>query len=159
MNRKVSLTLALSLLAVGTLHAQGNIENDGQDYVGRILIISDSSPSSVTYCGITYFEYNCVIINPGRGPTMVTTVAIDPCVGASAGDRYDIENQTECDGRLQITLSKRPPRARLTGAGFRGFQDVNSLLPEPSLLAVQLASTYRPLALYTTLLLLRMICS
>ena len=102
----VVAALALTLLGAGVAVADtaANIENDGQDYVERFVVITDPRHRSATACGITYNEYKCVIINPGGGPAIVTTIGMDVRISVSAGDRFTITSQIACDGRLDLTL-------------------------------------------------------
>ena len=102
----VVAALALTLLGAGVAVADtdANIENDDQDYVGRIVVITDPRPSSTSHCGVSYDEYKCVIINPGGGPAIVTTIGMDVRISVSAGDRFTITSQIACDGRLDLTL-------------------------------------------------------
>ena len=94
--------------AVALLATQGNIENDGQDYVGRIVAITDPRLIGVEYCGDTLSEYKAVIINPGGGPPIHTTIAIDAAVDVNAGDRFDISGGTACgDGRISTDLTPK----------------------------------------------------
>ena len=93
----------------------GNIPNDGQNYVGRIIILTDPTPRSGLHCGESFSEYNAVIINPGGDPVIVTQVGIDPSFtfprltpsGQSVnipGTRFGIISQEECGGRLNLSL-------------------------------------------------------
>jgi len=86
---------------------QGNIAFDDQDYAGRIVVITDPTPSAVVVCGDSLNQYKTVIINPGGGPATITTVAIDDTLRANPGDRFDINAQTPCDGRLDLSLTRR----------------------------------------------------
>ena len=40
----------------------GNIENDGQNYVGRIVVITDPRASQKDWCGDPLNEYTCHVI-------------------------------------------------------------------------------------------------
>ncbi len=109
---KTSVTLvvaALTLTLVGAgvgvaLAATGNIENDGQDYVGRIVVITDPRATSSGHCGTPYDDYKCVIINSTGGPAVVTVCGVDPSLTVNAGDRFIITSATQCNGRLDLTL-------------------------------------------------------
>jgi len=105
----VVAALALTLLGAGVAVADtpiigGSIEDDGQDYVGRIIVITDPRPSSATFCGDIFHIWKAVIINPGGGPALVTTVGISPSHDTRAGDRFDIVTQSECDESLELIL-------------------------------------------------------
>ena len=104
----VVAALALTLLGAGVAVADtaANVENDGQDYVGRIVVITDPRPSPATHCGFAWDEYKCVIINPGGGPAIVTTIGIDVFLlgTLSAGDRFTVISQSACNGRLDLTF-------------------------------------------------------
>jgi len=86
---------------------QGNIENDSQDYTGRIIVITDPRPSPVNFCGDALNEAKTVIINPGGGPALVTTIAFSTLLDIHAGDRFDVNSQAECDGRLDLWLTRK----------------------------------------------------
>ena len=109
----MSICSVLLLLAFSTGPADaqtnipGSVENDGQDYVGRIIVITDVRGVPSTHCGEAYFDYGAVIINPGGGPAIKTTVGIDPAQGTATGDRFDITSQTLCNGTLVLTLLKK----------------------------------------------------
>ena len=81
----------------------GNILDDGRDYVGRTIIITDPHPHSVSYCGTSYDEYKCVII--GGGPAIVTDCGVDQRLLVRSGDHYNITAQEKCDGRLDLTIT------------------------------------------------------
>ena len=102
----VVAALALTLLGAGVAVADtaANVENDGQDYVGRIVVITDPRPRSASHCGSSWDDYKCVIINPGGGPAIVTTIGMDQRISVSAGDRFTITSQIACNGRLDLTL-------------------------------------------------------
>ena len=82
-----------------------SVENDHQDYVGRMVVVTDSRATFTVHCGEHFLEYKVVIINPGGGPALVTTLGIDPNHVAAAGDRFDITGQTACNGSLNLTLT------------------------------------------------------
>jgi len=110
----VGVTLALAAWVSGPVDAQvssgqGNIHNDGGQYVGRIVIIIDSTPTNVIFCGDALSKRSCVIIDPGAGgePPIKTEIALQFALNAQPGDRYDITAQTVCDGRLYLTLEKK----------------------------------------------------
>ena len=102
----VVAALALTLLGAGVAVADipANVENDDQDYVGRIVVITDPRPNSTDHCGVTYNAFKCVIINPGGGPAIVTTIGMDQETSVSAGDRFTVTSQIACNGRLDLTL-------------------------------------------------------
>lgn len=83
----------------------GNIQNDGQDYVGRIIVITDPTPSSADHCGVTYNDYKCVII--GGGSVTIAVCGVDQGLIVNPGDRFDIITQEECDGRLDLTMTPK----------------------------------------------------
>jgi len=89
--------LLLWMLFSGSADARtgvlGNVVDDGQDYVGRIIVITDAQPKTGIACGSVFLEYSCAIINPGGGPATVTICGIDPTVSVKAGDRFDIISQ------------------------------------------------------------------
>ncbi len=89
--------------------ANGNIEDDDQDYVGRIIVITDPRPNSADHCGVTYDDYKCVIINPSGGPAIVTECGVDQSLSIEAGDRFDIIATSECNGRLDLTIQRKRP--------------------------------------------------
>ena len=82
-----------------------NIHNDGENYVGRIILIIDPKPRPGTHCGCAYDIRSCVIIDPGGGPAFVTVCGIEQTLAVSVGDRFNIDTQTVCDGRLDLTIS------------------------------------------------------
>ena len=103
----VVAALALTLLGAGVAVADitANIEDDGQDYLGRIVVVTDPRQGLATdRCGLSYREYKCVVINPGGGPAIVTTIGIDELTSVSAGDRFTVTSQFVCDGRIDLTL-------------------------------------------------------
>ena len=85
----------------------GNVVNDGQDYVGRIIVITDARPTTGGACGFPFDDYNCVIINPSSGPATVTICGINPNESVKAGDRFDIISQVECNGHLFLQLERK----------------------------------------------------
>ena len=92
----------------------GNIPNDGQNHVGRIIVIvkgalggpGGARVNSTTACGIVFDNYDVVSINPGGGPGFVTRVAIDQTENLNPGDRLEILSQMPCDGHLDIRLER-----------------------------------------------------
>ena len=104
-------TIAGLLSVAGVALAQGltdgNIAYNDQDYVGRIIVITDPLPVSGTHCGVTFNDYRCVIIKPGGGPATLTECGIDQNILVDPGDRFDIIAQQECDGRLGLALTPR----------------------------------------------------
>ena len=102
-------TYTLTLLAQGPAFAElGNLENDGTDYEGRIVVITDSRGGNwISQCGKEFREYKCVIINPSGGPAIVTTIGITPSVEIWAGDRFDISTPLKCNGRFAVQLSRK----------------------------------------------------
>ena len=108
--KTVSLIIvaALTFLTaqVPAFAAMGSFENDGTDYDGRIVVITDSrGGSEVVFCNGDFLEYKAVIINPGGGPAIITTVGINPSQVVNTGDRFDIQSPTQCNGRINATLS------------------------------------------------------
>ena len=99
------LVVAQLGLAAPALAIDAMILNDGQDYVGRIIVITDPRSSSGGRCGESISLYNAVIINPGGGPAIVTIVAIDPGIQIKAGDRFDVIFQGTCDDQYVLTLN------------------------------------------------------
>ena len=109
----LSLTLAvvtvlLSLTAGLAFAQEGNFENDGTNYDGRILVITDPRGTDVTFCGRALTQYKAVVISAGGGPAIVTTVAITSIVNVMAGDRFDIMGGVGCgDGRISTELTPK----------------------------------------------------
>ena len=103
--------LLLSMLFSGPAYPQasvlGNVVNDGQDYVGRIIVITDPRPTVGSACGSTFNDFNCVIINPGGGPAFNTICGIDPNESVKPGDRFDIISQEACNGHLFLQLERK----------------------------------------------------
>ena len=98
-HRRRNVSLSLEGLRVRIL-----LTGYSQDYVERIVVITDPRPSPATHCGVGYNEFKCVIINPGGGPAIVTTIGMDVTKSVSAGDRFTVTSQIACDGRLDLTL-------------------------------------------------------
>ena len=97
----VYMTVAMTALAEDAL-----IVDDGVSvHVGRMLIITDGSPSQSTGCGEQLFEYRAVIV--GDGPATHTTLKIDSTVQVQPGDRFDIVNQTFCSGHIILDLQPK----------------------------------------------------
>ncbi len=86
---------------------QGNVVNDGQDYVGRIIVITDPRPGVGSACGEIWHDYSCVIINPGGEPAFNTICGIDPNESVKPGDRFDIISQEACNGHLFLQLERK----------------------------------------------------
>lgn len=112
MNRLTKLAIAVLVVAqlglAGTaLAIDAFIENDGQDYVGRIIVIADPRKDNGIRCGEPVSLYRAVIIKPGGGPAMITTVAFHPEVLIKAGDRFDVTAQGTCDDQSVLTLSPK----------------------------------------------------
>lgn len=114
MNRLTKLAIAVLVVAqlglAGTaLATDAFIENDGQDYVGRIIVIADPRADGGIRCGENVSLYRVVIINPGGGPAMITTVAFDPAAAVliKTGDRFDVTAQGTCDDQSVLTLSPK----------------------------------------------------
>ena len=99
------LWMLFSVPADARVSIIGNVVNDGQDYVGRIVVITDARPNGVSSCGEFLNEYRAVIINPGGGPAIVTTIGILPTVEIAAGDRFDVTAQTLCNGHLDLEMT------------------------------------------------------
>ena len=96
----VVAALALTLLAQVAFAIEGSFEDDGTDYEGRIVVITDSrGGTEATFCDREFLVYKAVVINPGGGPAIITTVGITASESVSAGDRFDILFTTFCDGR------------------------------------------------------------
>ena len=85
---------------------QGNIADDDQNHVGEVVVISDRTPTTKQFCGFTFSERNSVITNPGEGAT-ITEIAIDPSKPVQPGDRFEITAQIECDGRLDLMMTRK----------------------------------------------------
>ena len=101
--------LAVDSAAPGLMNTviEGNIANDGQDYVGRIIVITDPRPNPTTHCGVIYNAQDAAIINPGAGPATVTVVGMDQTASPTPGDRFEILTQTPCDARLKLTMTRK----------------------------------------------------
>ena len=101
------VTVVLTFAAQGAAFAAtGSFDNDGTDYDGRIVVITDSrGGTEVVFCNGDFLEYKAVIINPGGGPAIITTVGINPSEVVNTGDRFDIQSPTQCNGRINATLS------------------------------------------------------
>ena len=113
MNRLTKLAIAIFVVALRGLATSAfasidaNIDNDGLDYVGRIIVITDPRASSGIRCGEPVNLYKAVIIHPGGGRAMITTMAFHPEVIILAGDRFDITAQGTCDDQHVLTLSPK----------------------------------------------------
>ena len=99
----------ISFTAQVAVGQEGNFENDGTVYDGRILVITDAGGQDVTYCGREMVEYKAVLIDEG-GPAIVTTVAIPRSVVVSPGDRFDISGGAGCGGSTRISTQLTPRR-------------------------------------------------
>ncbi len=116
-NKSVSLiaiaTFLFSFTAQVAFAQEGIFEDDGTDYEGRIVVITDSrGGTTVTFCDREFTEYKAVIINPQGGPAIVTTVGITLGVVVEAGDRFDIKSPSPCgEDRVSVELV-RVPRGR-----------------------------------------------
>jgi len=107
--KTVSLIIvaALTFLTaqVPAFAAMGSFENDGTDYDSRIVVIIDSQGTEAVFCNGDFLEYKALITNPAGGPVIKTTVGIHPpSLNVSAGDRFDIQSPTQCNGRINATL-------------------------------------------------------
>ena len=60
--------VGFTLLVPGVALASvlGNVKDDNQNYVGRIIVIT-SIPTPTTHCGEPFLDYKAVIANPGGG--------------------------------------------------------------------------------------------
>ncbi len=87
-------------------HIEAAIVNDGRDYEGRIIVITDHFPSSATHCGVSFDDWDVVIMNPGKGPGFPSRVGLPQTETIRTGDRFKILTQVECDGRLDLTLKR-----------------------------------------------------
>ena len=103
----IGLAIAVGILSFpsAALATPINIENDGKNHVGQTIVIIDHTPTNVHYCGDIFHDLRAVILGGGE-PTMLTVVAVDPSVGAQPGDRYTIDSQSPCDGRLELTATR-----------------------------------------------------
>lgn len=109
MNRMPKLVIAIVILALmavtrSSLAITAAVENDGQDYIGRIVVVTDNRASNFAACGMSFLLYRAIIINPGGGPAVFTDVKIDPVFPASPGDRFIITLQQPCDGHLLLIV-------------------------------------------------------
>lgn len=109
MNRMPKLVIAIVILALmavtrSSLAITAAVENDGQDYIGRIVVVTDNRASNFAACGMLFQQYRAVIINPGGGPAIITTINIDPVFLVSPGDRFIITLQQPCDGHLLLIV-------------------------------------------------------
>ena len=87
---------------------EGNFENDGTNYDGRILVIRGPRGTPVTYGGRELIEYEAVVIDSQGGSAIVTTVAITASEEINPGDRFDIIGGGGCGaGRISTQLSPR----------------------------------------------------
>ena len=124
--KTVSLIIvaALTFLTaqVPAFAAQGSFENDGTDYEARIVVITDSLGTEAVFCNVDFLEYRAVIINPAGGPAFKTTVGINPSENVSAGDRFDIQSPSQCNGRINailIRISQMKPHQLHRKQSFR----------------------------------------
>ena len=103
------VTVVLTFAApVAAFAAQGSFENDGTSYDARIVVITDSrGGTEVVFCDVDFLEYKAVIINPGGGPAIITTVGINPSEVVNAGDRFDIIAPSACNGRINALLLRQ----------------------------------------------------
>ena len=101
------LWMLFSVPAYSRASVTGNIQDDGQDYVGRIVVVTDLFSTPATHCGDSFADYKCVIINPGGGRARVTVIGVDPNHDIKPGDRFNVTAQVECDDRLDLTLEPK----------------------------------------------------
>ena len=101
------LWMLFSVPADAQASVRGSVENDGQDYVGRIIVVTDARGVPTIHCGDPFLDYNAVIINPGGGPAINTRVGIGPEQDTAPGDRFDIISQRVCNGTLELTLLEK----------------------------------------------------
>ena len=102
------ITVFLSLTAQVAFAQEGNFFNDGTDYEGRIVVITDArEPPSATFCGREFLVYKAVVIIQGGGRTIITTLGITPGVVVNTGDRFDIQTPTVCAGRISVSLVRK----------------------------------------------------
>ncbi len=101
------LLLLFSAPADARASVLGSVENDGQNYVGRIIVITDARATGTVHCGETFLDYRAVVINPSGGAALVTTVGIDPAQDTATGDRFDIISQEVCNGHLFFQLERK----------------------------------------------------
>ena len=109
MNRMPRLAITIVILAQmavagSSLATTAAVEDDGQDYLGRIVVITDSRAMSAVACGITFLEYRVVIINPDGGPAIVTTIKILEILFVQVGDRFSVISQLPCNGHLLLNI-------------------------------------------------------
>ena len=102
------ITVILSLTSGLALAQEGNFENDGTEYEGRIVVVTDSrGGTEVTYCDRNFLDYKAVVINPAGGPAIITTVAISTHEVVVAGDRFDIGKTATCEDRVSAPLARK----------------------------------------------------
>ena len=85
---------------------QGNLDDDGTDYTGRVVVITGQRPGSRSACLSVYHEYTALLINPG-GPAIQKQIGLDVNVAIAPGDRFDIVSQEPCEGSLRLSLMPR----------------------------------------------------
>lgn len=113
--KTVSLIIvaALTFLTaqVPAFAALGSFENDGTNYDSRIVVITDSGGGTeAVFCNVDFLEYKALITNPAGGPAIKTTVGINPSENVSAGDRFKIQEPSQCNGRINAILIRLPLR-------------------------------------------------
>ena len=89
--------LVIMALWAGPASAQiaGNIDNDGKDHVGGVIVITEGAITVAEVCGKIWLNYTCVI-NEQDGSTTTTRCSIDDSLTVLPGDQFDILDQVPC---------------------------------------------------------------
>ena len=96
------LTLNIAL-AAGALATEVYIADDSAtDHVGRMIVVTNDTPTSAEACGLDLIAYLAVIVQ--GGPATHTSIKVDSSVILRAGDRFRIVSQVPCDDQLMFIV-------------------------------------------------------
>jgi hypothetical protein len=92
----------------GVVITEGEIEalvpNDGQEYLGRTIVVTDPQGTPSEHCFESYTDYTSVVRSAQGGATRIT-VNFQAGVPITPGNRYVVVGQTTCNGSFRLTLS------------------------------------------------------
>lgn len=105
----LAVLLALLFLpGADAIASAGNVKNDGTSYVGNTIVITGQSTVPSSYCGISYGEYEAVMMNPEGGTSMMKEIAISAGVGVRLGTHYKVVAQHPCGkDRLFLDIQEK----------------------------------------------------
>ncbi len=91
-------------------NADGFIVNDGQDHVGRTIVITGGEPVGGNFCGFILGGYDAVAVTAGPSATIRITVALDNVdLPIKRGDRFKVTSQeffSNCVSHFHLALER-----------------------------------------------------